>query len=580
MQILESEIPLGEVVPNIATLLRQNRERFASRMVYKERRGDTYEGLTWAELYDHVCRIAANLRRYGFQEGDKAVIFSRNRQEMLEFELAVMASGGVAVPIFANFNQETAGQLIRHSDARFLAASGKQQLDNLSPALPLQNIFVFDEVQEDRFPNLVPFAELRSPHPDAEAALQPGAAPDTVCLNMYTSGTTGMPKCVQLTHRNILSQRAAMEKLWNIDHHDRFLSYLPWHHSFGGIFELFTALYSGAVLHLESSYGKDPRTIMENWKLVQPTVFFSVPKVYQALFNLIQENPEAEKVFFHPELKFIFTAAAPLPETLSQEFRKRGIPVLEGWGLTETSPCCTVTDLKVDRQPGVVGKPIPGVTLRIADDGEIQVKGPNVMPGYYKNEEANREVFTEDGWFRTGDVGTITPHGLKLIARKDRIFKLSNGEKVVPTEIEGMIQARCHYIAFALVEGGGREYPVALLFPNRQLLEHGGAESPTFEACVCPRSLEELSHCLHHCLQDINCGIGPEYARIRAAALIDDELSLDNRTLTPSMKVVPKQVLNVYRAELESLYGNAEPTREQVYVIRLEGDGGKMEDKR
>ena len=569
MQILESEKPLGEVIPNIAGMLRRNYHRLPEHYVYKERKGDTYQGIVWKEFYHAITAIAANLRRYGFREGDRAVIFSRNRLEMLEFELAVMASGGVAVPIFANYNRETADMLITHSDARFLAAAGTQQLNNISPDLSLNTIFVFDEVSDDRFPNLVPFQELLKP-PANGVSLNFDAKPDDICLNMYTSGTMGIPKCVQLTHGNILSQRAAMDQIWNLDENDRFLSYLPWHHSFGGIYELFTALHNGVVLHLESSFGKDPKTILENWKQVLPTVFFSVPKVYQALFDLTREDKEAEQVFFHPELKFIFTAAAPLPQRLSLEFEKRNIPVLEGWGLTETSPCCTITDPTLKREPGVVGKPIPGVTLRIAEDGEIQVKGPNVMAGYYKNDEANRRAFTEDGWFCTGDVGEITPAGLKLITRKDRIFKLSNGEKVVPTEIEALIQKKCHYLSFALVEGGGKEYPVALLFPNRNLLNMPGSEAPPFEGCRCPRSLEELSQCLHGCLHDANCGIGQQFARIKAAILIDDELSLEKNTLTPSMKVVPKRVSSVYKAHLESLYGKKSEVREKVYIIRLE----------
>lgn len=570
MQFLDSEKKSGEVIPNLARMLQQNEARFEDRPVYRERRGDCFVGISWSDFYRNLTNIAANLRRYGFAPGDKMVLYSRNRLEMLELELAVMASGGIAVPIFANYNQETVELLIRHSDATFLALSGEPQLNNVSPALPLKNIFVFDDATDPRFANLIAFSELLKPAPEASSSLKFDAQPLDICLNMYTSGTTGIPKCVQLTHQNILSQRAAMAQLWNIDENDRFLSYLPWHHSFGGIYELFTALYHGAPLHLESSYGKDPRVILENWELVQPTVFFSVPKVYQALFDLTRQDPRAEKIFFHPELKFIFTAAAPLPERLSREFEKRNIPVLEGWGLTETSPCCTITDPAIKREPGIVGKPIPGVSLRIDWSGEIQVKGPNVMAGYYKNEQANQAAFTQDGWFRTGDLGEITPRGLKLIARKDRVFKLSNGEKVVPTELEALIQKKCHYVSYALVEGSGKEYPVALLFPNYSLLDHSNPANPPIEGCLCPGSLEELSKCLGGCLKDANCGVGQDFAKIKAAALIDDELSLDKQTLTPSMKVVPKRVLNVYKAHLENLYGEKNALSEKVYVIKLD----------
>ncbi|RMF56393.1 MAG: hypothetical protein D6748_13630, partial [Calditrichaeota bacterium] len=229
MQVLESQHPLGKVLPNIATLLVQNVEKFGERIVYKEKEQGEYKGISWNDLFDAVRNIAGNLRNYGFREGEKAVIFSRNRLEMLEFELAVMASGGVAVPIFANFPRHTAELLIRHSDATFLAVSGKQQLDNVNPELPLKAIFVFDDIPDDRFTNLYPFSDLLSPIKQTAMPLKLDAAPGEVCLNMYTSGTMGIPKCVQLTHQNILSQRAALEILWDINETDRFLSYLPWH---------------------------------------------------------------------------------------------------------------------------------------------------------------------------------------------------------------------------------------------------------------------------------------------------------------------------------------------------------------
>ncbi|MBL0127984.1 MAG: acyl--CoA ligase [Flavobacteriales bacterium] len=180
---------------------------------------------------------------------------------MLRLELAVMASGGIAVPIFAFFHQETAELLIKHSDARFLAVAGELQLDRLDPDLPLDHVFCFDRVTRPERKNLVAFEELLAPPANGADVLDLDADPDALCLNMYTSGTMGTPKCVQLSHRNILSQQAALAMLWDLGPDDRFLSYLPWHHSFGGIFELFTALRTGATMYLESGYGKDPMEI-------------------------------------------------------------------------------------------------------------------------------------------------------------------------------------------------------------------------------------------------------------------------------------------------------------------------------
>jgi long-subunit acyl-CoA synthetase (AMP-forming) len=570
VQYLESEKTLGSTQPNLAVMLKSAAVDFALNIPFKQKdeKGD-YQGEPWPVFYHKIQCIATNLKNAGFRPADKMVIFARNGGEMLLLELAVMAMGGIAVPIFANFKEDTAELLINHSDATWLAVEGEKQFHHKGTVPAIQHVIALTSMGEGHG-NLIQFADLLKEEGVDKNVLNTALAPDTICLNMYTSGTMGIPKCVQLTHGNILSQQAALKNIWKLDASDRFLSYLPWHHSFGGIFELFSALCSGATYHLESNYGKDAAGIFENWRKVKPTVFFSVPKVYQSLFELSLQDKSAEDAFFNSGLKFIFTAAAALPEKLSNEFQKRNIPVIEGWGLTETSPCCTLTDPSLPRENGVVGKPIPGVSIRIADDEEIQVKGPNVMVGYYKNEEANAGAFTEDGWYRTGDVGAITPNGLKLISRKDRIFKLSNGEKVIPTDLEKAIELKCHYVQYAVVTGSGEEYPVALIFPNKRLLEKPDYQLSPEEGCFCPRSLNELGRCLTGCLAMANDSIGQKFAKVKSAAIILDELNLDNRTLTPSMKLAPKNVLERYKAHLKNLYGDQVPVEEEVYIIELD----------
>jgi long-subunit acyl-CoA synthetase (AMP-forming) len=573
MKELTSAYQLGEIVPNIATFLKRNSIKFRDNYVFQAKNNEgVYDGIVWRHFYNEINKIAVNLEQLGFEKGDKMVLFSINRLEMLELELAVMAYGGIAVPIYSHFKQETAELLINHSDATWMAVEGQEQMDNIGGELTqLRSIIHFDDIDDNRYKNLIPFSYLTKEIAKSEGScLNETINPDTICLNMYTSGTMGIPKCVQLTHKNILSQQAALDVIWDINKNDRFLSYLPWHHSFGGIFELFTILYHGATLYLDSSYGKDVDSIFENWKLVQPTIFFSVPKVYQSLYEKTLSSQEAENRFFNSGLKFIFTAAAALPEKLSIEFQKRNIPVIEGWGLTETSPCCTLTDPNVKRAAGVVGKPIPGISVRIADDEEIQVKGPNVMIEYYHNDEANEDIFTEDGWYRTGDVGEITETGLKLVSRKDRIFKLSNGEKVVPTDLEKVIQLKCHYVQHVIISGSGEDHPVALIFPNNRMLKKPDYQISPEEGCFCPRNLNELGKCLQGCLHDANCNIKQKFSKIKAAAIIDSELSLDDRTLTPSMKVAPTNVLDKYKDHLLNMYGENVPTDEEVYVVELD----------
>ncbi|MEW6467668.1 MAG: AMP-binding protein [Bacteroidota bacterium] len=580
MKYLRSDTEPGELIANIALMLQRNAMRFADRPVCCIKKNGVYEGAAWSAFYERILSIAAGLKEIGFGKGDKMIVYSTNRPEMLELELAIMASGGISVPIFAFFPKETVTLLVRHSDARFLAAEGALQLDRVDSALPLEKILVFDPCPDSIHHELISFSSLQKTKSTQPIPLNFDASTDEICLNMYTSGTMGVPKCVQLSHRNILSQQAGLERIWGINTNDRFLSYLPWHHSFGGIFERFSALYNGAAIYLDSGCGKDPAELLANWKLARPTVFFSVPKIYGALIEQLKYDPTLEAGIFHPGLRFVFTAAAALPPAISQEFDRRGIPVMEGWGLTETSPCCTITDPNIKREAGVVGKPIPGVEIRIAEDGEIQVKGPNVMKGYYKNDEANRNSFTADGWFCTGDLGEITPGGLKLRARKDRVFKLTNGEKVMPAEIEELIQSKCHYLTYALVIGGGREYTVALLFPNKKALDHPNYELSPDEGCFCPRSLSELKKCLHGCLKDANCGLGNKFSRIKYAMLIDDELSIEGSTLTPSMKIAPARIMNTYKAHIENLYGQENKLSHEVYIIRLEPDQGTVQNQK
>lgn len=563
----------GTIIPNIATMLTQNVRDYPDKIIFSWKSEDgKYSGITWKLFYEDVLNIAWNLHRSGMKAGSKIVLFSPNSLNMLKAELAIMASGGIAVPVFAYFKKTTAELLINHSDAEFLIIDGQQQFNELKDGLSLKKIWSFNPLENILPGTIHDFNELLQVRTVPEFALCTDANPETICLNMYTSGTMGTPKCVQLSHRNILSQQAAIKSILKVDSGDRFLSYLPWHHSFGGIFELFCALSNAATYHLESSYGKDARSIFENWKIVRPTVFFSVPKVYQSLVEYSKESRESEDILFNSGLKFVFTAAAALPQRLSDEFESRGIPVIEGWGLTETAPCCTLTDPAKKRESGLVGFPIPGVEIRIAKDGEIFVRGPNVMISYYKNDEANAEAFTEDGWYKTGDVGEISENGLKLVSRKDRIFKLSNGEKVIPAELEKFIELKCHYVLYAVVSGNGEEYPVALIFPNKKLFNHPDYSVTPDEGCFCPRSISELGKCLSWCMHLANQAIGQKFAKIKAAAIIGDELSVDNNTLTHSMKVAPRNVVERYRAQILSLYGENVPMDEEVYIIKLDSE--------
>jgi long-subunit acyl-CoA synthetase (AMP-forming) len=567
--VITSDLELPDYPLNLATLLNQNADRFGEHPIYQEPHSGAYEALSWNRFREEVVALQDYFTTLNLQSGQRVAILSRNRREMLELELAVMAMGAVAVPIFAGYPPNRADALVKFCDPNIVVVADDDQYGKLAHPETFQTIIHFDPLSS-KASNLVPFESLVSSPKKAASISGMDVDPDAVTLMMYTSGTMGKPKLVQLTHRNILSQQAAMKVLWELNDQDRFLCYLPWHHSFGGIFEKYAAITNGAVLSLEHGYGKNIDLLLENWRQVKPTVFFSVPRIYQEIVTCIFQDPELESVIFHEELRFIFTAAAPLPKNISDLFESRGIPVYEGWGLTETAPCCTVTDPQVPREPGIVGKPIPGVALSLKADGEILVKGPNVMKGYFRNPEATTQVLSEDGWFATGDVGEFTATGLKLISRKDRIFKLSNAEKVIPSEIENLITKDCTYLSHAYVAGSGRDYPVTLLFPNKAMFSQVTDDSRLKVGCACPSRLEEFAACLKNCLREINLTIEEKYARLHTAMLIDYELTIENEELTPSMKLAPNVVGKVFKANIEYLFDGDEPLDEPVYIINLE----------
>jgi long-subunit acyl-CoA synthetase (AMP-forming) len=570
MKIYSSSLQLPEYAVNMAVLLKTNTTKFSDYPIFQDVQNDTPTRLTWNDFYIRVKTIQSWLLSNGFKQGDKMAFLSKNCQEMLEIELAVMALGGISVPIYSGYPPDQANRLLEFCEPTFVAIADHNQFLKIKSPEKVRKIIHFSSVEDINLNNLIPFSDLIIHDSLPNDIMGLDIHSDTVSLMMYTSGTMGIPKCVQLTHKNILSQQAAMKVLWDLNHNDRFLSYLPWHHSFGGIFEKFAAIVNGAVLSLEYGYGKDLDILLDNWKKVKPTVFFSVPRIYQAIATRLMQDKEVEKIIFHDDLRFIFTAAAPLPKNIANLFDDHGIPVVEGWGLTETSPCCTITDPTISREQGIVGKPIPGVSIQIEDDGEILVKGPNVMTGYYHNQEATTDVLIEDGWFKTGDVGEYTETGLKLISRKDRIFKLINGEKVIPTEVENLIAKDCAYLAHAYLYGRGKNHPVLLVFPNKSLFSQKPDASLLSKNCKCPEGMDDYFNCLSDCLLKWNNANDTKFSRYKKAMLIDYELSIENEELTPSMKLAPNVVGKVFKAEIESLYNPLESKSEDVYIINME----------
>ncbi len=578
-KILKSNIKLGKICPTIGAMLRERLVKYPEHVILKEKKENKWNCYRWYELYHEISLLGSALLREGLKKGERVGIISRNRKEMLVLELAVMSIGAISSPVFSEYPSTQLEYTLSNAEPVFVFIDNEEHLKEFLKtgiSKKIKKIFVFeyDTLRDELKKKVYPFYYLYDLRYDTSVFEEKLARvkPTDPCLIQYTSGTTGRPKGVVLTHRNILSQRKAQEHLWNLGPEDRFLSYLPWHHSFGGIFERFTALYFSCTLAIDNSYGKDLPLLVKNFREIKPTVYFSVPKIYQVLVQECKNNPKLEKEIFHPEIKFFFTAAAPLPKDIEEYITNKGIPIVEGWGLTETAPCVTLTPLGGERYPHNVGMPIPGVMVKISHDGEILVKGPNVMKGYFRNPEKTKKVFTKDGWFRTGDYGEITPQGLILKGRMDGVFKLSNGEKIFSQLIEMKLVGESDYITHAIVLGSGKDYVSALIFPNfvelGKFLKKKKINLKDRKKIVKNKEVREF---FKDEIKRINKKIYPFYSRIRAFVLIPDELSLQRGELTPSLKIVRPKVMENYAPLIDAIYNPRKAEKKLAEeVIRVE----------
>ena len=541
--------------------------RKTERILYKPKTGGgPYRAMSTDEFADRVLRTATVLAARGVGEGDRVVILSYNRPEWAIADFATLLLGAVSVPIYSTLPPDQVEFILNDCGAKLVFAENAGQLRKFSgrPAIvfdPADGAPALDDLLKDAKPASVD--ELRA----RAKAIDPQATATLI----YTSGTTGQPKGVMLTHANLVSNLLATCRVIRFEETDVALSFLPLSHSFERIVD-YGFFYMGATI----AYAESTDTVPQNIAEVRPTQMAAVPRVYEKFHAKIldgvkQKSPLGQSVFrwavsvgklaamfrqrgegvplglrfrrwiahtlvfrkVHARLggrmRVMVSGSAPLSGEIIEFFWGIGLPILEGYGLTETSPVISCNSENAAR-PGTVGRVIPGVEVKIAADGEILCKGPNVMKGYYNRPEETASVI-QDGWFATGDIGEFTKEGfLRITDRKKDLLKTSGGKYIAPQPIEGRLKLQPG-VANAVVIGDGRKFPSVLLVPVP------GATRDQLEAAV-----TEVNKTLAH------------HEALKKFQVVEKDFTIEGGELTPTMKVKRRVVAKKYAELIETMY--------------------------
>jgi long-chain acyl-CoA synthetase len=561
---------------------------------------------TSAETFvERVKNVALGLASLGVRPGDRIALLSENRPEWSIADLAILSLGAINVPIYTTQALDQIDYILSDSGAKAIFISTRRLYKHAQPALatrPLEHLIFFDpDVAEDvdRGIALTTLEEkgqtLAQERPGAFDAYLQAVRPDDLATVIYTSGTTGEPKGVMLTHNNFISNVISISKGLPIGPTDVALSVLPLSH----IFErdgFYVFCYCGVSVYYAASFDQ----VGENLREVRPTIMTAVPRLFEKVYHRIIKKGMAEKGFrksvflrslevgqkygelkdkrkwISPRLRikqklasklvfskwregvggrlrYFVSGGAPLSPALSYSYLAAEIPILQGYGATET--CIVSANRPDNNHVGSVGIPFEGIEIKIADDGEILVRGPNVMRGYYGQPEATAAVL-KDGWFYTGDVGHMEKDGqLYITDRKKDLFKLSNGKYIAPQLIESLLK-QSEFVSQVVVVGAGRKQPVALIVPdweslNGALAEEGEKDAPKdrVELSKYPAAVKVVQRDVAKLTAEL-----VDYERIRRVALLPNEFSIDGGELTPTLKVKRKVIDERYGELIEELY--------------------------
>lgn len=546
--------------------------------------------ITYKELSEKITAMGSGLRRLGVGKKDLVAILSENRPEWVIADIGAMSIGATTVPLHTTFNPQTLYKILNHSRAKVLVVSSGALLNKIllhaKKLKHLQKIIFLDTLTAPQKKVLgdkvISFKKAVSgQHFPVHASEIPAIHPDDCCSIIYTSGATGEPKGVMLTHRNFLSNIAAMNTLIPVEQTDVFLSFLPLSHVLERTGGYLMPLFFGATI----AYAEGIKHLPQNLKEVRPTILISVPRVFDKFHDAIWDkvnasSPLQKKLFlwaikqkrrtlsyaiadrlvfkkiknqFGGNLRLAISGGASLDGNICKFFFKIGILILEGYGLTETSPVISVNTVG-DNKFGTVGKVIPGVEVKISEQKEILVNGPNVALGYFKNDKEWRASFN-GGWFHTGDLGFLDSLGfLTIIGRKKEMIVLSNGKKIWPEPIENLL-INDKYITQAMVVGNGQRFTSALLVPDwREItvfLKKSGLALQNHQELIKNPVIKDLIQ--RRLDQKINPHLS-DVEKIKKFVLLAQEFSQEHGELTPTLKLRRHIISDHYQKAIASLY--------------------------
>jgi len=586
-------------------------QRRAGRVLMRYKREKVWRDLTGAQLDERVRSAALGLHHLGVQAGDRVALLAESSPEWSLTDYAILACGGVTVPIYPTQSVEQVGYILRDSGARILFVSTHKQLRRIQSALdelktPAPRLILFEASRDENVLSLAALetfgAEEHARQPQLYHTLAAQAQPEDLATIIYTSGTTGEPKGVMLTHRNIIFDALQSGIAVKPREDDIALTFLPLSH----VFER-TVLYIFMHLGVQICFARGVETVGEDIKEIRPTVVTAVPRLFEKIYAQINKTAAAaapwQQKVFHRALKvgrecavlkdkgeriplsllleqrvvdrlvfqkwraavggrirFFLSGGAALPPELAYIFGGAGLTILQGYGLTETSPVVAVNTLEANRV-GTIGRALPGVRVRVAEDGELLVQGESVMQGYYQMPEETARVLEQcdDGiWFHTGDIGTIDSDGfIRITDRKKDLIKTSLGKYIAPQMIENLIRG-IPLVEQVIVIGNERKFPAALIVPNFDALRAYAVSlslnvKDRAELARHPRIVEFFKKKVDEVTKDL-----APHEKIKKIALLDQEFTVEGGELTPTLKVRRKRVEEKYRELIVALYPKVE----------------------